>query len=162
MKRADYNLIAAVLRTSIEAGESPPKIAVEMASVFSRRGDGAPDFHPHEFINRCVPPRQRAALVKISPGRTPAEKDERPVLVESDASMFRAILITEFPEGKDLVGCAFSPSQSAKFSIGRVGSKVWIRFGGQAVLDPIGAVRAAAPDAIRMAHGQINAKEVRG
>ena len=163
MKRSDYNLLAEVLRSSIESGMAQPRIALEVAGAFSKRGDSPPEFRAQDFINRCVPARHRSILGKVNPGHTPPSKEEAPlVLVEADASMFYAILMVEFPAAKELVGCAFSPVQSAKFSIGRIGSKVWIKFGGQATIDPVGAVRAAAPDAIQMALGQISAKEVRG
>lgn len=159
MRREDHNLIASLLHSAITEGEAEPRIALRFAGAIARQ-DG-PAFVTQEFVNRCVPPKRRAELGKINPGREAPPKRERPsVQVEDDAALFAAILSVEFPQLSGVVGCALTIRQQARFTIGRVGGKVWIRFGGQALEDPIGAVKAAAPDAEEMAHGRVAAKEI--
>lgn len=162
MDRNDYYLIAAVLRQAITDETARPALAMRFAEAFARRGDRAPEFQIQEFLNRCVPPKQQAELGKINPGRTaPPERERATSQVEGDASLFTAILNTEYPHLKGIVGCALSMRQTEKFSIGRTGGKVWIRFGKQALEDPIAVIRQVAPDAEAMARGQSSAKEIK-
>lgn len=159
MKREDLNLIASLLFSAIEEGEAEPKIVLRFAAAFARQ-DG-PTFSVQGFVNRCVPPARRAELGKINPGReAPPEREKHPVLIEDDAALFSAILAVEFPRLAGVVGCALTKSQRARFTIGRVGGKVWIRFGGQALEDPVAAVKAAAPDAEEMALGRTAAVKI--
>jgi hypothetical protein len=162
MNRPDYNLIAAVLREAISNGTARPALAMRLAETFVRRGDRAPNFALQDFLDRCVPPKQKSELGKIDPGKTAPLKKERAVQVEDDASLFAAILATEYPHLKGAVGCALSPRFPNKFSIGRLGGKVWIRFGKPALIDPVSAVRQAAPDAEAMLSRKSSAREIIG
>lgn len=163
MTRNDYNLIAAVLFQAIRDGTASPAVTMRFVEAFVRRGDSQPDFLLQDFVDRCVEPKRRAELGSINPGRTAPPEKERPVqqAKQDDASLFTAIIATEFPE---LVGvnCTFSRNRAEVFSIGRVGTKVWIRFGSMAAHDPVAAVRKAAPDAALMMQGRSSAREIRG
>lgn len=160
MKREDYNLIASLLFSAINEGEAEPRIALRFAAAFTRHE--GPPFPTQDFVNRCVPIRRRAEVgkIKLNKEATP-EKERTAVLVEDDAALFTAILGVEFPHLKGTVGCALTTKQQGRFTIGRVGGKVWIRFGGQALEDPVAAVKAAGPDAEAMLRGS-SAREIRG
>lgn len=163
MNRTDYNLIAAVLRQAITDETARPALAMRFAEAFIRRGDKAPHFAVQDFLDRCVPPKRKSELGKINPGRTaPPKKERNDVQVEEDASLFAAILSVHYPHLSGVVGCALSKKQSSKFSIGKVGGKVWIKFGYQALLDPVDAVKQAGPDAEVMARGLSSAREIIG
>jgi hypothetical protein len=162
VNRNDYNLIAAVLRSAIDEGKAQPILALHMMEAFMRRGDREPDFRPQDFINRCVREAKRSELPKISPkgvGAPPQEK-KAPMQIEDDAAMFSAILAVEFPHLKGRVSCALTVKQPGRFSVGRTGGKVWIRFGGQAMADPVGAVRDAVEGAQEMLRGTTTATQI--
>lgn len=163
MNRNDYNLIAAVLRQAISDETARPALAMRFVEAFARRGDKAPEFRLQDFLDRCVPPRERAAIGPISPGRTaPPEKERTVVQVEEDASLFAAILAVDYPHLVGTVNCALTRRQDSKFTIGKIGGKVWIRFGRQALIDPVAAVKQAAPDAEAMSKSQTSAREIIG
>jgi hypothetical protein len=186
MTRNDYNLIAAVLRAAIDEGKAQPILALHMMEAFLRRGDREPHFFPQDFINRCVRETKRGELPKIAPRREQVERHvfdpdvtgtlcihckgpelapfhkKAPVRIEDNAALFTAILAVEFPHLKDSISCALTVKQPNRFSIGRVGGKVWIRFGGPAMSDPIGAVKAAVPDAEAMLRGTTTATQING
>jgi hypothetical protein len=158
VRREDYNLIASLLFSAINEFEAEPKIALRFAAALARKEGQA--FQVQDFVNRCVPTRRREEVGKIHAKRPLPEKEVKTVQTEDDAALFTAILGTEFPHLKESLHCALTLKQSARFSIGRVGSRVWIRFGGQAMQDPVGAVRAAVPDAEAMLRGQVSAREI--
>lgn len=163
MNRNDYNLIAAVLRTAVDENKTATAVVMDLAIAFARRGDQEPDFLPQDFIDRAIRPSKRTVETKVNAGaavHTLVRRLKEPSSPE--VALFTAILHTEFPHLKDSVGCILSSSESGQFSIGKVGAMVWIRFGKSAILDPIAAVRAAAPDAEQMARGLTTAKEIKG
>jgi hypothetical protein len=161
MKREDFNLIAALLFNAINEGEAEPRIALRFAAALARHE--GPAFQIQDFVNRCVPIKRRAEVGKIKLNKeAPPEKEKSPVLIEDDAALFTAILAVEFPRLSGVISCALTKKQQARFTIGRVGGRVWIRFGGQALEDPVAAVRAAAPDAEAMANHSTTAREIRG
>lgn len=163
MNRNDFNLIAAVIRQAVTDETARPALAMRFVEAFARRGDQAPHFLIEDFLNRCVPPKQKRELGRIDPGREAPPIRERTVeSPEANAALFLAIIATEFPHLRDAIGCQLFPKKPGRFSIGRVGTKVWIRFFSEALLDPVAAVRAAAPDAEAMALGKSSAREILG
>jgi hypothetical protein len=186
VNRNDYNLVAAILRTAIDEENCKPIVALQMMQAFLRRGDREPDFQPQDFINRCVRETKRGELPKIAPRReqvgqhvfdpdvtgtlcihckgpelAPIHK-KAPVRIEDDAALFTAILVTDFPHLKDRVSCALTLKQPGRFSVGRTGGRVWIRFGGQAMQDPVAAVRDAVEGAEAMLRGTTTATQING
>jgi hypothetical protein len=164
VKSEDIRLISSILFAAIKEGEAEPRIALRFGTELARqaRQDDTP-FRLQEFIDRCVPPRYRYQLGRVSRGAISANEERTtPVQIEDNAALFSAILAVEFPHLTDRVSCALTASQQSRFTIGRVGERIWIRFGGQALLDPIAAVKAAAPDAEAMALRQTAATRIVG
>lgn len=160
MKREELNLIASLLFSAITEGEAEPRIALRFAAALARH-EGSASFLVQDFINRCVPDKRRAEVGKIKLNKeAPPQREKTVVQVEDDAALFSAILAVEFPHLTGVVGCALTKKQQARFTIGRVGGRVWIRFGGQALEDPVAAVKAAAPDAEAMFQGRVAAREI--
>lgn len=165
MIRNDYNLVAAVLRSAIDEDKAQPILALHMMEAFLRRGDREPDFLPQDFINRCIREAKRSELPKINPkgaGAPPQPEKKAPMSSEEDAALFSAILATEFPHLKGKIRCYLVSTAAFKFSVGKVGANVSIRFGRDAMSDPVGAVRAATPDAEALLHGKSTATKING
>lgn len=159
MRREYYNLISSVLFSAIKEGEAEPRLALRFAAAL-RVED--PKFPTQDFVNRCVSPKQRAELGKISVRPPPPKTKKEPMLIEDNAALFKAILSVEFPQLSERVSCVLIPKLPSRFTVGRAGGQVWIRFGSQALADPIAAVKAAAPEAETMVFGQTAAKQIIG
>lgn len=172
MERADFNLVASIIRTSLAAGDMQHGAVREFIETFVRTHGAA--FNVQQFLEAALPSgRREASLREITRGLrlSPAPRPQappRPQLTaeqmnqaELDGALFKTILDVRHPQ-LSAIRCAYSPREHCRFSISRMGLAVVIRFGPQALSDPAGAVEAAAEDAERMLLGQTQAVAING
>lgn len=168
MTPADLRLVASVLGGAIKDGTARPELALRMVTACLGPMEGTTDQKlgwRQDFLRRAAPPAKAngGGVGKVDPGReAPPLGRPTPPPVEGDAVLFQAILATDFPEVAASVRCAFVTNLPSRFSVGRVGPQVWIRFGAQALKDPIGAVASAAPEAQAMVSGRTSATQIVG
>jgi hypothetical protein len=162
LNRTDFNLIASVLRSAVEADLARPSLVMRFVEAFVRRGDKEPDFQATDFIRRSLPEREQKTLGKINPGReAPPQRENKTAEVEGDAALFKLILRKEFPNLAPQIHVTLYPSRQQRFAVSTREGKVQLKLGRQAIEDPRSAIIEAIPACLEMLRGS-TAKEIRG